>query len=68
MNETAGGGPERGFDEPAIRITDLRKRYGDFELKDVSFSLPRGYVMGLVGPNGAGSSSSAWVTGPGRKR
>ena len=66
MNETALGvtgtgmtigGPERGLDETAIRITNLRKNYGDFSLRDVSFSLPRGYVMGLVGPNGAGKTT-----------
>jgi ABC-2 type transport system ATP-binding protein len=46
-----------GSSEDVLRITELRKRYGEFLLNDVSFSLPRGYVMGLVGPNGAGKTT-----------
>ena len=46
-----------GSSEEVLRITKLRKRYGEFRLNDVSFSLPRGYVMGLVGPNGAGKTT-----------
>ncbi|MGW8264760.1 MAG: ABC transporter ATP-binding protein [Longimicrobiales bacterium] len=42
---------------PALQVTKLRKRYRDFELKEVSFSLPTGYVLGLVGPNGAGKTT-----------
>lgn len=30
---------------------------GGFQLKDVSFTLPRGYIMGLIGPNGAGKTT-----------
>lgn len=41
----------------ALEITGLRKSYDGFTLKDVSFSLPRGSVMGLVGPNGAGKTT-----------
>ncbi len=43
--------------EMAVRITDLRKEFKGFSLKDVSFSLPQGHVMGLVGPNGAGKTT-----------
>lgn len=35
----------------------INKKLGEFELKDVSFHLPKGYIMGLVGENGAGKSS-----------
>ena len=41
----------------AIEVTGLRKVYKGFALKDVSFSLPRGYVMGLIGPNAAGKTT-----------
>lgn len=41
----------------AIEITGLTKRYRDFTLNQVSFSVPRGYVMGLIGPNGAGRTT-----------
>jgi ABC-type dipeptide/oligopeptide/nickel transport system ATPase component len=42
----------------AIEITDLRKDYKDFSLNDISFSLPTGYIMGLVGQNGAGKTTT----------
>jgi ABC-2 type transport system ATP-binding protein len=43
--------------DSAIEIKDLKKSYGDFTLKDVSFFLPQGYIMGLVGANGAGKTT-----------
>ena len=38
-----------------LRIEDLTKRYatGDLALENVSLSVPRGQVMGLIGPSGA---------------
>jgi ABC-2 type transport system ATP-binding protein len=41
----------------ALEIKDLRKDYKGFSLKDVSFALPQGTIMGLVGPNGAGKTT-----------
>lgn len=43
--------------EYALEVEGLRKTYDDFALRDVSFSLPTGHVMGLVGPNGAGKTT-----------
>ena len=43
--------------ENVLEIRNLRKNYGDFQLEDVSFSLPEGYIMGLIGPNGAGKTT-----------
>ena len=40
-----------------LEVRNLRKAYDRFTLKDVSFELPRGYVMGLVGPNGSGKTT-----------
>ena len=37
--------------ENALEIKGLCKSYGEFSLKDVSFSLPKGYIMGFVGQN-----------------
>ena len=37
-----------------LEIRELSKDYGDFVLDKVSFSLPRGVIMGLIGENGAG--------------
>ncbi len=45
-----------------IEVKNLYKRYhgpfgGDWVLKDVNFSIPRGISVGLVGRNGAGKST-----------
>lgn len=44
--------------ENALEIRGLCKRYDQFALEDVSFTLPRGCVMGLVGENGAGKTTT----------
>lgn len=41
-----------------LQIQGLCKRYEGFELKDVSFSFPRGYIMGFVGQNGSGKTTT----------
>lgn len=40
-----------------VQLTDVKKRFGHFILKDITFSLPEGYIMGLIGQNGAGKST-----------
>ena len=40
------------MNESILEIRDLTKDYGDFILDKVSFSLPRGVIMGLIGENG----------------
>jgi len=42
----------------AIQIEHLCKEYNDFQLDDVSFALPKGYIMGFVGQNGAGKTTT----------
>ncbi|MFJ6207671.1 ABC transporter ATP-binding protein [Lysinibacillus sp. NPDC092081] len=42
----------------AIEIHDLHKSFEGFSLNDVSFSVPQGTVMGFVGENGAGKSTT----------
>ncbi|MGN1002842.1 MAG: ABC transporter ATP-binding protein [Oscillospiraceae bacterium] len=42
----------------AIEIRGLCKSYGSFALKDIDLTLPEGCVMGLVGENGAGKSTT----------
>jgi ABC-2 type transport system ATP-binding protein len=45
--------------EPAISVSDLRKRYDDFEaVKGVSFEVGAAEVFGFLGPNGAGKSTT----------
>ncbi len=44
--------------ENLIEINHLCKQYGTFALKDVSFALPAGSIMGLIGENGAGKTTT----------
>ena len=41
----------------ALEIKNITKKYKDFTLDDVSFSLEKGSVMGLIGQNGAGKTT-----------
>lgn len=40
-----------------IQLTDVKKRFEHFFLEDITFTLPEGYIMGLVGQNGAGKTT-----------
>ncbi|MGS0972232.1 MAG: ABC transporter ATP-binding protein [Candidatus Izemoplasmataceae bacterium] len=42
----------------SIEVKGLKKTYKDFTLKDVTFSLPSGYIMGFIGENGAGKTTT----------
>lgn len=41
-----------------LELTQVSKSYADFALHNISFSLPKGYIMGLVGSNGAGKTTT----------
>ncbi len=42
-----------------MQISDLSRRYGAYwAVKNISFTLDRGEVLGFLGPNGAGKSTS----------
>jgi ABC-2 type transport system ATP-binding protein len=41
-----------------LSVQNLCKKYTKFELKDVSFSLEPGYIMGFIGRNGAGKTTT----------
>lgn len=42
----------------ALRVDSLAKTYPQFQLQKVSFSLQKGRIMGLIGKNGAGKSTT----------
>ncbi|MCP4148810.1 MAG: ABC transporter ATP-binding protein, partial [bacterium] len=44
--------------ENILEIKSIRKEYNGFTLKDISFELPYGYIMGLIGPNGSGKTTT----------
>jgi ABC-2 type transport system ATP-binding protein len=44
--------------ENVLEIKNLSKRYDGFSLSDVNISLPKGSIMGFIGENGAGKSTT----------
>nr|MCR4642432.1 ABC transporter ATP-binding protein [Lachnospiraceae bacterium] len=44
--------------ENAIEINNLTKRYDGFTLDNISFSVPKGSIMGFIGQNGAGKTTT----------
>ena len=41
----------------ALELQNVSKSFKEFEMKDMTFSLPEGCILGLVGKNGAGKST-----------
>ena len=44
--------------ENALELRHVSRRLGDFALRDVNLTLPKGCILGLVGENGAGKSTT----------
>ncbi len=41
-----------------LEVRGLTKKYPEFTLNDIGFTLPKGYIMGLIGPNGSGKTTT----------
>ena len=41
----------------SIKLENVCKQYKDFALRGVSFTVPTGSIMGLIGENGAGKTT-----------
>lgn len=46
------------MEENALEIRGLQKSFGEYRLGPLNLTLPNGYIMGLIGENGAGKSTT----------
>lgn len=44
--------------EELLKVEGLTKHYSSFHLKDISFTLKKGCIMGVIGENGAGKTTT----------
>ena len=44
--------------ENNIELKNVSKEYPGFQLKDISFNVPKGSIVGLIGENGAGKTTT----------
>ena len=52
---------------PILEVREISKQYKGFLLDRISFTLPKGYIMGYVGPNGSGKSTTMGIVTQTRK-
>ncbi len=58
INQTNGAIETNGDRRPVVELKNVSRRFGDkLALDDVSFRVPAGNVVGLVGANGAGKTT-----------
>jgi ABC-2 type transport system ATP-binding protein len=44
--------------ENILELQNVQKKYKGFVLDGISLSLPQGYILGLIGPNGSGKTTT----------
>lgn len=44
--------------ESILEIKNLTKEYKNFKLENISFTIPKGFIMGFIGENGAGKTTT----------
>ena len=44
-----------------VNLTDVIKRYKEFQLGPLNVSIPRGCITGLIGPNGSGKTTTMQI-------
>src|SRR5437870_9096946 len=60
----AGGTPALPVKDVAIRVRGLRKVYGEIEaVRDIDLDIRTGEIFGLIGPDGAGKTSTFQILG-----
>jgi ABC-2 type transport system ATP-binding protein len=42
---------------PALDVSRLSKKWSNFALEDINITLPKGFIMGLIGKNGSGKTT-----------
>lgn len=40
-----------------VKLSKVNKKLGDFSIRDVSFQIPKGSIVGLIGQNGSGKTT-----------
>ncbi len=61
---TAVGLPPKSEQSTVIEVQNFDKFYGSFQaVKDISFTINKGEIFGLIGPDGAGKTSTFNVLG-----
>jgi len=59
MSDASVNGRSVSGDAPAVEICDVTKTFGEtIAVKNLSLSVPRGSIYGLIGPNGSGKTTT----------
>jgi ABC-2 type transport system ATP-binding protein len=63
-SSTCEGDPNRSVEDVVIQVEGLYKRYGKVvAVKGIDFAVQRGEIFGLIGPDGAGKTTTFHILG-----